>query len=93
MRGGEDLACIFCTGGTTGRAKGVMLSHRNLWANAVVAGAQLGFDDNTVSLHAGPLFHLVRARAFTRPPYSVAVMLLFRDSCRGTCGPRSRAIR
>ncbi|WP_199547112.1 class I adenylate-forming enzyme family protein [Streptomyces sp. N35] len=31
-RGGADLAALMYTGGTTGRAKGVMLSHRNLHA-------------------------------------------------------------
>ncbi len=65
-RGGEDLACLFYTGGTTGRAKGVMLSHRNLWVNAVVTGMAFGFDEHTVSLHAGPLFHLgAGARVYT----------------------------
>ena len=29
--GGDDLATLMYTGGTTGRAKGVMLSHRNLY--------------------------------------------------------------
>ena len=33
-REGEDLAALLYTGGTTGRAKGVMLSHANLWSTA-----------------------------------------------------------
>ena len=34
-RTGDDLAGLFYTGGTTGRSKGVMLSHRNLTVNAL----------------------------------------------------------
>ena len=66
LRSGDDLACIFYTGGTTGRAKGVMLSHRNLWVNAIVTSMTFGFDESTVALHAGPLFHLgAGARVYT----------------------------
>ncbi|MFC7304430.1 class I adenylate-forming enzyme family protein [Streptomyces monticola] len=36
-RGDEDLAALLYTGGTTGRAKGVMLSHRNLHACSAAA--------------------------------------------------------
>lgn len=35
----DDLACILYTGGTTGRSKGVMISHRNL-----AFGAKAAFD-------------------------------------------------
>ena len=34
LRGGDDLAGLFYTGGTTGRSKGVMLSHANLICNS-----------------------------------------------------------
>jgi long-chain acyl-CoA synthetase len=33
-RGDDDMAALMYTGGTTGRAKGVVLSHRNLWSCA-----------------------------------------------------------
>ena len=57
-KSGDDLAGIFYTGGTTGRSKGVMLSHRNLIATALFCGAAFGFDGEVVYLHAGPMFHL-----------------------------------
>jgi long-chain acyl-CoA synthetase len=53
-----DLAGIFYTGGTTGQAKGVMLSHRNLVMNAANVVPAFGYDADSVYLHAGPMFHL-----------------------------------
>ena len=52
-----DLAGLFYTGGTTGAAKGVMLTHRNLVANALHFQAYGGFDRDTVWLIVAPLFH------------------------------------
>jgi len=53
----EDLAGLFYTSGTTGGPKGVMLSHRNLWANAIYSMLSAG-TDLTVWLHSAPMFHL-----------------------------------
>ncbi|MCE9650067.1 MAG: long-chain fatty acid--CoA ligase [Parvibaculum sp.] len=57
-RGGEELAGIFYTGGTTGFPKGVMLSHQALWTSALSIGAGTGFVADIRYLHAAPMFHL-----------------------------------
>jgi acyl-CoA synthetase (AMP-forming)/AMP-acid ligase II len=57
-RAGDDLACLFYTGGTTGAPKGVMLSHANIMANSINFLAHLGTDETLVHLHCGPLFHV-----------------------------------
>src|SRR4051812_5765612 len=54
----DDLAGLFYTGGTTGRAKGVMLTHTNLVVNAMNAVAGMGFDSDTAYIHSGAMFHL-----------------------------------
>ncbi len=54
----DDLAGLFYTGGTTGRSKGVMLTHTNLVVNALNGVAGMGFDADTAYLHSGAMFHL-----------------------------------
>ena len=55
---GEELAGIFYTGGTTGFPKGVMLSHRSLWASAAaILPVVPAADMSMVYLHAAPMFH------------------------------------
>jgi long-chain acyl-CoA synthetase len=53
----STLAGIFYTGGTTGAAKGVMLTHRNLLANTFHLLACWAFTPGTRWLIAAPLFH------------------------------------
>ena len=54
----NDLAAILYTSGTTGRAKGAMLTHGNLCSNAQTLHAYWGFTQSDVLLHALPLFHV-----------------------------------
>ncbi|MCM2250797.1 MAG: long-chain-fatty-acid--CoA ligase [Ramlibacter sp.] len=58
LRGGEDLAGVFYTGGTTGSPKGVMLSHRNIFVNSVAMVAEGAIQRGCTGLHAAPMFHL-----------------------------------
>ncbi len=57
-RAADDLAAILYTSGTTGRAKGAMLSHRNLGSNALTLVDQWGFTRGDVLLHALPVYHV-----------------------------------
>ena len=63
MRGREDLAGIFYTGGTTGRSKGVMLSHGNIVSNSLHMLSEGLLPDGTVYLNAAPMFHVANGGA------------------------------
>jgi long-chain acyl-CoA synthetase len=54
----NDLAGIFYTGGTTGRSKGVMLSHNNIMSNALNIYPSTLASPDTRFVHAAPMFHL-----------------------------------
>lgn len=57
--GGNDLALLSYTSGTTGRPKGVCLSHANLLANhAQMSATRLSLNDDDVVLCVLPLFHI-----------------------------------
>jgi acyl-CoA synthetase (AMP-forming)/AMP-acid ligase II len=63
MVDGEDIAQIYYTSGTTGRPKGVMLSHKNVTTHALGTVAELHLTDGDVWVHVAPLFHLADAWA------------------------------
>ena len=52
-----DLAALLYTSGTTGKPKGAMLSHANLFSNAQVLHEAWGFREGDVLLHMLPIFH------------------------------------
>ena len=56
--GGTDIVGIFYTGGTTGRSKGVMLSHDNIVGNALNMLAELPAGPTSCFIHAAPMFHI-----------------------------------
>ncbi len=59
--GHDDIAFLQYTGGTTGVAKGAMLTHRNMVANMLQASAWLGTtlnDGEEVIITAIPLYHI-----------------------------------
>jgi long-chain acyl-CoA synthetase len=53
----EDDAILLYTGGTTGRSKGVRLTHRNVVANGLQCCATMHFREDDVYLHIAPMFH------------------------------------
>ncbi|WP_089340480.1 long-chain-fatty-acid--CoA ligase [Burkholderia singularis] len=57
--GGDELAAVMYTGGTTGMPKGVMLSHANLYINALSAVAAVPRPSGKkVGLVVAPFFHV-----------------------------------
>lgn len=53
----DATATINYTSGTTARPKGVQLTHRNLWVNAVTFALHTAVTDRDVYLHTLPMFH------------------------------------
>lgn len=56
--GGDDLAAILYTSGTTGRSKGAMLSQGNLGSNAATLIHAWRFTGADRLIHALPIFHV-----------------------------------
>ncbi|MGA2737865.1 MAG: long-chain-fatty-acid--CoA ligase [Bryobacteraceae bacterium] len=57
----NSVVALFYTSGSTGGPKGVMLSHRNLYANALHGMVALAVNKDWVWLHAAPMFHVADA--------------------------------
>ncbi|MEZ6017877.1 MAG: AMP-binding protein [Planctomycetota bacterium] len=58
-----DPAFLYYTSGTTGRAKGVILTHKNVVRHAEAATTELDLASDDVWGHVAPMFHLADAWA------------------------------
>jgi long-chain acyl-CoA synthetase len=73
----EDLAALQYTGGTTGTAKGAMLTHRNLVSNAVAFAAWIkGAVAEETFLTALPLFHIYGMTTSMNVPILLAAKMV-----------------
>lgn len=76
----EDiLAVLLFTSGTTGMAKGVMLSHRNLCSDLINVKRYVKIEETDVSLSVLPLHHTYEAIAFLMIIYSGAAVSFARS--------------
>ena len=73
----EDLAALQYTGGTTGTAKGAMLTHMNLVSNAIAFAAWIkGIVAMETFLTALPLFHIYGMTTSMNVPISLAAKMV-----------------
>jgi long-chain acyl-CoA synthetase len=56
--GADDTAVLLYTSGTTGRPKGALVSHFQLYMNCSLAAERFGLDENDVALAVLPFFHV-----------------------------------
>jgi long-chain acyl-CoA synthetase len=72
----QDLAALQYTGGTTGTAKGAMLTHLNLVSNAFAFAAWIKGTSEETFLTALPLFHIYGMTTSLNVPVSLAAKMV-----------------
>lgn len=78
----EELAAILYTSGTTGQAKGVMLTHKNIGSNISAGYQSLDFDPDDVFISVLPLHHSFEATAGFLVPLCCGSRIVFSPSLK-----------
>ncbi len=76
----EDVAVLQYTGGTTGVSKGAMLTHYNLYSNAVLTANYLPLTTKDVSLAVLPLFHIYGLTTAMNAPFFASSQIVLLPS-------------
>jgi len=94
QRQGADLAAVMYTGGTTGKPKGVMLSHANMLACVLGALIAMPRSGSATAVIAAPLFHIGGCAGLLQAMYSlqrVVVVPMFEEQAVLTAIQQYRA--
>ncbi|WP_409291754.1 fatty acid--CoA ligase family protein [Peribacillus sp. SCS-37] len=72
----NDTAVILYTSGTTGKPKGAMLTHKNLYSNAIDVGSYLKMNESDRVITALPMFHVFCLTVVLNAPLMMGATLL-----------------
>ncbi|MFE4539978.1 long-chain fatty acid--CoA ligase [Streptomyces scopuliridis] len=76
----DDIAMIMYTSGTTGRAKGAVLTHANITWNCVNVLVDTDLASDEVSLLSAPLFHTAALNMTCLPPFLKGGTLILEEA-------------
>ena len=76
---GNDPAAMIYTSGTTGRPKGALVTHDNLWSNALALQRVWDINSRDVLLHALPVYHAHGLFTALHPILAAGARVIFHD--------------
>jgi long-chain acyl-CoA synthetase len=82
----DAILALVYTSGTTGRAKGVTLSHANVFENVHGLNYWMPYREGAVFLHAAPMFHIIDfPLLFAAPTFGACQVTIPKFSAQSFC--------